>query len=79
MQTTRWPECSPVQWAENDYRIKRMFDDAAQERLLGPRDGIRRRLGHALIALGRRPTPGGLAGAVPRVRAPIRRAAAPPR
>ena len=79
MRTTRWPECSLVQWAENDYRIKRLLDDAASERLRGPRDGVRQRLGHALIALGRRPTPDGWAGAARRARAPIRRAAAPPR
>jgi len=53
MQTTRWHDASPVQWAETDYRIKRLLDEAAGERLAGPRDGLRQHVGHTLMALGR--------------------------
>lgn len=53
MQTTSWPEYSPVKCAEIDYRISRLQAEAAIERLAGPRDGLRQHLGHALMALGR--------------------------
>jgi hypothetical protein len=38
---------------EVEYRMRRLLDEAASERLAAGRDGIRQHLGHALIALGR--------------------------
>ena len=53
MQTRDWLGCSPVKYAEIEYRIKRLQDEAASERLAGPRDGLRQHLGHAFMAVGR--------------------------
>jgi hypothetical protein len=38
---------------EIDFRMRRLEDEAHRERLVGPRDGVRQHLGHALMALGR--------------------------
>jgi hypothetical protein len=38
---------------EADYRISRLSEEAARQRLAGPRDGLRQHVGHALMALGR--------------------------
>jgi hypothetical protein len=39
--------------SEIEFRMRRLEDEAHRERLAGPRDGLRQRLGHALMALGR--------------------------
>ncbi len=52
MQTKRWHDAPPVKCAEIDYRIGRLLDEAANERLAPRRDGVRQRVGHALMALG---------------------------
>jgi hypothetical protein len=38
---------------EIDYRMWRLAAEADEERLAGPRDGVRQHVGHALMALGR--------------------------
>ncbi len=38
---------------EIDFRMQRLAAEAYRERLAGDRDGLRQRLGHSLIALGR--------------------------
>jgi len=43
----------PMTCHEVEYRMRRLLDEAASERLVAGRDGIRQHLGHALIALGR--------------------------
>ena len=53
MQTKDWLGCSPVKYAEIEYRTKRLQDEAASERLAGPRDGRRQHLGRAFMAVGR--------------------------
>ena len=53
MHTTRWHDAPPVTCAEIEYRIGRLLDEAADERLVGPRDGLRQHVGLALMALGR--------------------------
>jgi len=37
---------------EIEFRMHRLAGEARRERLAGPRDGLRQRLGHALMALG---------------------------
>jgi hypothetical protein len=39
--------------AEIDFRMERLAAEAERERAVGPRHGLRGRVGHALIALGR--------------------------
>jgi hypothetical protein len=39
--------------SEIDFRMRRLEAEAYRERLAGPRDGLRQRLGHAHMALGR--------------------------
>ncbi len=36
-----------------DDRTRRLQDEAARERVAGPREGLRQHVGHALIAVGR--------------------------
>jgi hypothetical protein len=43
----------PLACVEVEYRTQRLLAQADAERLVGRRDGLRQRLGHALIALGR--------------------------
>lgn len=38
---------------EIDFRMRRLAAEADRERLAGRREGVRQRLGHALMALGR--------------------------
>lgn len=38
---------------EIDFRARRLASEAHRDRLAGPRHGLRHRVGHALIALGR--------------------------
>jgi hypothetical protein len=69
MQTTNRPGASPTTpmstlslyagdglrttGAEIDFRMRRLAVEAEREQAIGPRRGLRARLGHALVALGR--------------------------
>lgn len=54
-QHPRWVDEGAVQMTcyEVEYRMRRLLDEAACERLIAHRPGLREHLGRALIAIGR--------------------------
>ncbi len=51
----RWTRegASPIMCYEVEYHMQRLLLEAENERLAGPREGLRQHVGHALMALGR--------------------------